>query len=404
MRNSAAALFPVLLPLVQAQSPGSNCFDAKQSTVCGAFSGHFIDLDFVRGHAASFWQWPEFLSVSSPLDLDQAINSIDTQERSFLTGFGCPDWDGTGWRYRLTAICGYLISFSTNCTLNPNPQQGVICRDAWQDFASSGQQMFSNTSASICPHGAISTVNRRKISGLLTFVYESSAFFQKSFAGLQASGGDCAVALEDANTCGFGNTPKGLAEAQQFCSNASPEACCRQMTLASSGTSPAAPNMPASATPSGPNVPAASSAANQTPTSSSSSSSNLGLIAGAAGGGALVLLLGIGFGTHFVRRSNKKKDQMLLEHHQKLQHGNTGFYSPTGSGSPYGGVAYPPSVYKPSTPPAPLSDYHVAPSVVASSAYGGSDRSAQRYPVVVPFQPMQHDEIDLHIGDVVVIG
>ncbi|KAJ3021754.1 hypothetical protein HKX48_007829 [Thoreauomyces humboldtii] len=289
---------PVATPAAAAAAAvttNAQCIAAKDTVSCSAFAGQSIDLTYAKNTAAPRWDW-NFTGVNDIGAFDRAIFEMMVPKlvgpgvQSMYNYFGCPNWDGTGWRYRETSICGYLVQGSINCPGNTG--SGMVCADAWKASVESGQAMFANTTA--CPQPQTARV--------------SSVFTQVSQLIVAPPGQTCIMAtLDDFGTCGFGNTPAQLQLANAFCSGANKTStCCSElnvpfdMTKAVSAISSAAAPTPTPAVTSSSSTASSTSSIGSagtqvlTPAATASALSTGAIVGIAAGGGVLIIALIVG--------------------------------------------------------------------------------------------------------------
>ncbi|KAI8591398.1 hypothetical protein BDZ88DRAFT_505459 [Geranomyces variabilis] len=333
-----------LLPLVTAQAPAAptatpaapapaaggapECFPASDSSVCGAFAGQSIDLRNARDNAGPRWHW-NLTSATSMGALDSAIlalmlpitTGVKAQDDMY-SFFGCPNWDGTGWRYKLSALCGYLVTTSTNCPGNTG--KGLMCPELWAQSVASGAKQFANTT--VCPTAQQSTIGvlMQYMSGQIP----------------AAAGSPCVSAEQEWNNCGFGVTPAQAALAVSYCAGNRNDTCCADLGIATpdlkakhpglvsaaaAGAAGAAAAAAASATPSTAPLPSSTAAPSASSSAESATSikttsdshTSTGMIAAIAGGGVVVLLIAIATGVYCTRR--RRREHELWQAHAKLQ-------------------------------------------------------------------------------------
>ncbi|KAJ3178152.1 hypothetical protein HDU87_003704 [Geranomyces variabilis] len=304
----------------------NECFPASDSSVCGAFAGQSIDLRNARDNAGPRWHW-DLSSATTMGALDSAIltlmlpitTTVNKTANDMYTFFGCPNWDGTGWRYKLSALCGYLVSTSTNCPGNTG--KGVMCPELWGESVASGAKQFANTT--VCPNAQPST-----ISVLMQYM------------GTQipaAAGSPCASADQEWNNCGFGVTPAQAQLAVNYCTGNRNDTCCADLGVAipdlrakhpglvsaaavgaAASAAPSTTPLPSSASSTAaPSASASAESATSIKTTSDSSHTSTGMIAAIAGGGVVVVLIAIATGVYCTRR--RRREHELWQAHAKLQ-------------------------------------------------------------------------------------
>ncbi|KAI8920137.1 hypothetical protein DFJ77DRAFT_228379 [Powellomyces hirtus] len=338
--SSAVAPKPTAAPANP--SAGPECVPAADSSMCSAFVGQSIDLRMAREEAGPRWQW-DLQSVVNIGSLDRALTSMMMPETTanktddMYNYFGCPNWEGSGWRYRLTSICGYLVTQSSKCPGNAN--QGMVCPAVWNASLTSGVAQFRNVTQ--CPAAKTTTV---------TTLFE----FVNSFIVAPADQ-PCYTADLELNNCGFGNTPQEKDLAATFCKSNQAEPCCRDLNLPLSQLRPKQQAGSSTSVTSTPTSTASASAEGASVSTDKASGVSVGLIAGIAAGG-LVLALAVII-TAFVCVRRRRQERELWQAHTKLvQKTNTPvFASPDPRASPTGS----PRHYAPS--PAEFAPAHPSP-------------------------------------------
>ncbi|KND03608.1 uncharacterized protein SPPG_01084 [Spizellomyces punctatus DAOM BR117] len=351
-------------PYAVAQTPTNTtgappeCVAAADSRLCGDFAGQMIDLRMARDVAGPFWNW-NLTGVDSIGKLDAALVRMmipgAQQDNGMYQYFGCPAWDGSGWRYRLTALCGYLTQQSNKCS--GNSPTGLVCPDAWKLFQDSGMQAFTNTTK--CPDAKLTQIRS-------LFAIVDKALPATTDENIKK----CVTATFELNNCGFGTTQRDLNLATSYCAtNNRTDPCCSMLNmnvLDLSNPTVTAPKSQPSASPS----PTAAGSANTSASSSSSSAPSTAVIAGIAVGGAVVLAVAIVGGVVITRRRRAQRD--LWNAHTNLvqqSKSTTPVYATGGSEfrgspsrlSPSRQSAYSSQVPRQPTPTRQPSEYYNAP-------------------------------------------
>ncbi|ORY53728.1 hypothetical protein BCR33DRAFT_711086 [Rhizoclosmatium globosum] len=202
--------------------------------------------------------------------------------------YGCPNWNGAGLRFHVSAVCALLVANgnTSGCnaaTSNVDP----LCASTMATFVQTWNAVTSDPN--VCP------------SGLTDAGVSLGAAFTYAQAQLNDAPGCVQLETVDAKNCGYATA----AEAAVFCSNAQPDACCSSLngptttatiapTSAQNSTVPATTTIAATAQ----IAPTAATTAKTTTAASSGSSDNAlplpAIIGGAAGGAVLLIAIIVG--------------------------------------------------------------------------------------------------------------
>ncbi|KAJ3177821.1 hypothetical protein HDU85_005732 [Gaertneriomyces sp. JEL0708] len=312
------------------------CVAAADSKLCGDFVGAQLDLRTIRDSAAPFFRM-NFSDVNSVGLLDSAImKQIMPAEggkpKELFEYFGCPNWDGGDWRYRLTVMCGYFVSQSNKCPGNTG--NGNVCPDAWaayvfhSDLCDHCSRAYRPTQADT-PYLSSLTVHSFQTSGLaaltnatrcggqaqMTQVETLFGIMQGVIPAPASSPSTCVTSHIDQVSCGFANHTLSNAFCAPTSTNTTAQdTCCSSL---SSQIELGAPRPPAS-TPS-PSPTAKSDEAkcdSGDPAACEVLTNRLatGVIIAIAAGGAAVLILIIAGLCIYFRRKNQQKNALWKAH------------------------------------------------------------------------------------------
>ncbi|KAH9276362.1 hypothetical protein BASA83_001053 [Batrachochytrium salamandrivorans] len=128
--------------LTSSASAQSNCFSLKGSTSCPEFAAYSVLKDTSQpSHFSDLTSFDSYIRSAAP---------ISPGFQSFVKTFlNCPGWDGTGVRYSESFNCGLVIANSGVCNMGIKPVQ--ICKATASFYLGSLSAMFRNTA--FCPAG-----------------------------------------------------------------------------------------------------------------------------------------------------------------------------------------------------------------------------------------------------------
>ncbi|OAJ37785.1 hypothetical protein BDEG_21777 [Batrachochytrium dendrobatidis JEL423] len=219
-------VFPVAVLILLVSSTGAQnpeCFSLKDSTSCPQFAGESTRLLNAYSVRKDNSNPPLFNNVAS---LDSYIhNSAPTSAgfQSFVKSFlKCPGWDGSGVRYSQSFNCGLVVANSAVC--NPGVQPFQLCQATAKYFTDSIESLFKNPE--FCPAGSTRNVPAPYLS-FVNSLKKNDPLNKR----------DCLIAQDvEFGMCGFGTK----AEIEAYClpNNPSKDPCCdAAVRLGNIGTS-----------------------------------------------------------------------------------------------------------------------------------------------------------------------